>query len=69
MCEAFEVDRNDVNEGVEEDARVCTALGGATSSEGMVVDRTTYGQNGRYTLSRSSCRALRVQPYSDSLLL
>ena len=47
VCEAFEVDRNDVNEGVEESDRVCGALAGATGNEGIVVDRTTYGQNGR----------------------
>ena len=57
VCEAFEDDKNDVNEGVEEAARVCAALAGAIGKEGIVVDRTTYGQYGRCSLSKSSCRA------------
>ena len=57
MCEAFEDDKNDVNEGVEEAARVCAALAGAIGKEGIVVDRMTYGQYGRCSLSKSSCRA------------
>ena len=46
VCEAFEEDKNDVNEGVEDAARVCVcaALAGAIGKEGIVVDRTTYGQ-------------------------
>ena len=58
MCEAFEEDKNDVNEGVEEAARVCAALAGTIGKEGIIVDRTTYGQYGRCSLSKSSCRAL-----------
>jgi hypothetical protein len=58
VCEAFEEDKNDGNKGVEDAARVCAALAGATSEEGIVVDRTTYGENGRCSLSKSSCRAL-----------
>ena len=46
-----------MNEGVEEAARVCATLAGATGKEGIVVDRTTYGQYGRCSLSKSSCRA------------
>jgi hypothetical protein len=43
VCEAFDEDKNDGNEGVEEVARVWAALAGATGKEGIVVDRTTYG--------------------------
>jgi hypothetical protein len=57
VCDALEEDKNDVNEGVEEDARVCAALAGATGKEGIVVERTTYGQYGRCSLSKSICRA------------
>ena len=46
-----------MNEGVEEAARVCAALAGAIGKEGIVVDRTTYGQYGRCSLSKSSFRA------------
>ena len=47
-----------MNEGVEEVARVCAALAGGTGNEGIVVDRTTYGQYGRCSLSRPSWGAL-----------
>jgi hypothetical protein len=43
---------------VEDAARVCAALAGTTSEEGIVVDRTTYGQHGRCSLIKSSRRAL-----------
>lgn len=46
-----------MNDGVEEGARVCAALAGATGKEGIVVERTTYGQYGRCSLSKSICRA------------
>ena len=51
MCEAFEEDKNDVNEGVEEAVRVCPAFAGATGKEGIAVDGTMYG----CALSKSSC--------------
>ena len=57
MCNALEEDKNDVNEGVEEDAREWAALAGAIGKEGIVVERTTYGQYGRCSLSKSICRA------------
>lgn len=37
MCEALEGDKNDVNEGVEEAARVCAALAGATARRGSLL--------------------------------
>jgi hypothetical protein len=36
VCEAFEEDKNDVNEGVEEAARMCAALAGAIGKEGSL---------------------------------
>jgi hypothetical protein len=45
-----------VNEGVDKAARICAALTGAKGKEGMVVDRTTCGQNGQCPLNKSSCR-------------
>jgi len=50
-------DRNEVIEGVEEGFIVCVALVGATGKVGTVVERTTYGQYGRCSLSKSICRA------------
>ena len=55
--ELLDKDRNDVNEGVEEGTLVCVALVGATGKEGTVVERTTYGQYGRCSLSKSIWRA------------
>jgi len=49
----LEEDRNDVNEGVEEGNLVCV---GTTGREGIVVERTTYGQYGRCSLSKSIWR-------------
>jgi len=70
LCEALEEDKNDVNEGVEDGARVCAAWDGATGKEGIVVERTTYGQYGRCSLSRSNCRAFGgsavLGPFSDA---
>jgi hypothetical protein len=57
VCELLDKDRNDVNEGVEEGTLVCVALVGATGKEGTVVERTTYGQYGRCSLSKSIWRA------------
>lgn len=55
VCELL--DRNDVNEGVEEGTLLCVAPVRATGKEGTVVERTTYGQYGRCSLSKSIWRA------------
>ena len=56
-CELLDKDRNDVNEGEEEGTLVCVTLDGVTGREGTVVERTTYGQYGRCSLSKSIWRA------------
>jgi hypothetical protein len=50
-------DVNDVSDGVEDGALECWAFVGATGKEGTVVERTTYGQYGRCSLSKSISRA------------
>jgi hypothetical protein len=57
-------ERNDVNDGVEDGTLECWALVGATGRQGTVVERTTYGQYGRCSLSISIWRALcgRAEP-------
>ena len=63
-------DRNDANEGVEEGTLVCVELVGATGKEGTVVERTTYGQYGRCSLSKSIWRAFwgRAEPAFSPLV-
>ena len=51
-------DKNDVNDGVEDGTLECWELVGPTGKEGIVVERTTYGQYGRCSLSKSIWRAL-----------
>jgi len=63
----FDEERNDVNDvsdGVEEGALKCWAFVGAMGKEGTAVERTTYGQYGRCSLSRSISRAFggRAEP-------
>lgn len=64
----FDEERNDVNDvsddGVEEGGLKCWAFVGAMGKEGTVVERTTYGQYGRCSLSRSISRAFegRAEP-------
>lgn len=63
----FDEERNDVNDvsdGVEEGALKHWASVGATGKEGTVDERTTYGQYGRCSLSKSTWRAFgsRAEP-------
>ena len=53
----LDVEKNDVNDGVEDGTLECWALIGPTGREGTVVERTTYGQYGRCSPSKSIWRA------------
>jgi hypothetical protein len=70
VCKLLDNDIYDVNEGVEEEILVCAALVGATGKEGTVVERTTYGQYGRCSLSKSIWRAFwgRAEPAFSPLV-
>src|SRR5229473_4453042 len=70
VCELLDKDRNDVNEAVEEGTLVCEALVGAIGNEGTIVERTTYGQYGRCSLSKSICRGFwgRAEPVFSPLV-